>query len=83
MRILIIFVFLFGFLFASVDINNANEKEFLSLNGVGIKKAERIVAFRLKNGCFKSIADLSRVKGIGKKIMEKNKENLILGDCKK
>jgi competence protein ComEA len=83
MRILLVVTLLFGFLFASVDINNANEKEFSSLDGVGAKKAVNIVAFRLKNGCFKSVDGLSKVKGIGKKTIENNRKNLLLGKCKK
>ncbi|WP_024954297.1 ComEA family DNA-binding protein [Sulfurospirillum arcachonense] len=78
--VLLVFVFI-GFLFASVDINNANQKDFTTLKGVGSKKAEQIVVFRKTNGCFKSINELAKVKGIGKKTVEKNKGNLTLGKC--
>ncbi len=33
------------------------------------------------NGCFKSIDELAKVKGIGKKTVEKNRDNLTLGQC--
>jgi competence protein ComEA len=70
-------------IFASVDINNADAESFASLNGIGKKKAESIVTYRNANGCFSNIEELSLVKGIGSKIVEKNKENLVLGKCKK
>ena len=82
MRVLVVLVLCFGFLFASVDINKANEKEFSTLSGIGAKKASEIVAFRKANGCFKSIEDLAKVKGIGKKTVEKNRKNLTISKCK-
>ena len=61
-----------------VNINTANA-ESLSKNikGVGLKKAEAIIAYREKNGKFKTVADLTRVKGIGNKLLKKN-EGLLL-----
>jgi competence protein ComEA len=82
MKILLVMLFSIGLLFASVDINKANQKEFTTLSGVGAKKAANIVAFRDKNGCFKKVDELSKVKGIGKKTIEKNKEILTLTPCK-
>ncbi|WP_458699936.1 ComEA family DNA-binding protein [Sulfurospirillum sp. 1307] len=82
MRVLLALILCFGFLFASVDINKADKKEFSTLSGIGMKKAEQIVAFRDKNGCFKSVDDLAKVKGIGKKTIEKNRENLTVSECK-
>jgi len=81
-----IFVTLFlgmSVLLASVDINHATAKEFISLKGIGAKKAEAIVKYRESIKCFKSINGLIKVKGIGKATVSKNKENLILGKCKK
>jgi competence protein ComEA len=83
MKILSIIALVSTFLFASVDINNATAEEFTSLKGVGIKKAETIVAYRDTIKCFKNIDALSNVKGIGTKIIEKNKADLVLGECKK
>ncbi len=71
------------FLFASVDINNASEKELAKLKGVGEAKAKEIISYRDTNGCFKSIDELSKVKGIGTKTIEKNRDSLSLGECKK
>lgn len=62
---------------APVDINTADAKAISKvMKGVGIKKAEAIVAYREKNGEFKSIDELSKVKGIGKKTVTKNRSNI-------
>ena len=83
MKILFSMLLFVSFMFASVNINSANQKDFASLNGIGDKKAVAIVAFRKANGCFKSIDDLVKVKGIGQKIIDKNRDNLTLGKCLK
>lgn len=83
MKLFISLVMLVGALFASVDMNNANAKEFSALKGVGTKKAEAIITYRDSHGCFGSINDLSKVKGIGIKTVEKNRAELVLGECKK
>lgn len=83
MRFLLLFFTLLSLLFASIDINNASEKELQELYGIGVKKAQAIIEYREKNGCFSSIDALLKVKGIGAKTLEKNRENLIAGKCKK
>ena len=60
-----------------VNINTADAKTLArELDGVGKAKAEAIVAYREKNGPYKSAADLVKVKGLGKKLIEQNKANL-------
>jgi len=67
-----------------VDINTANAMTISkSLKGIGIKKAEAIVAYRDKHGKFKSVDDLAKVKGIGKKTIAMNKANLSIGKMAK
>jgi len=62
-----------------VNINNATEHQLMaSLNGIGKKKAQAIVKYRNKHGKFKSIDDLSNVKGIGDKLVAKNKSKMHL-----
>lgn len=64
-----------------VNINTADAKTIAaSLAGVGIKKAEAIVADRTKNGAFKSADDLKRVSGIGEKTVATNKADILLAD---
>ncbi len=56
-----------------LDINIATASEFSAvMSGVGIKKAEAIVAYRDLNGRFDSIDELSKVKGIGSKLIARN-----------
>ena len=63
-----------------IDINTADAKTIAAkLNGVGPKSAEAIVAYRTKHGPFKRVEDLDKVKGIGKKTIEKNRANLVVG----
>jgi competence protein ComEA len=83
MKFLTLLLLSITFLFSSVDINNATEKELTALKGVGVKKAQTIVEYRNTIKCFKSIEQLSQVKGIGEATLAKNKENLSLGKCKK
>jgi competence ComEA-like helix-hairpin-helix protein len=54
-----------------LNLNTANEEQLMLLPTVGPAKAERIVTWRKKNGGFKRIADLRRVKGFGYKTFKK------------
>ena len=68
---------------APVDINSADAKTIAKvMKGVGIKKAEAIVAYRNKHGKFRSLEDLAKVKGIGNSTVAKNRQNLSLGKAK-
>lgn len=67
--------------FGAVDINTADKKELSTLNGIGASKADAIIAYRATE-CFKSIDELVKVKGIGKKTVEKNSANLTASECK-
>lgn len=59
-----------------VDINKATSAQLQTLKGIGLKKAEAIVAYREEHGTFKSIDDLTKVKGINQKIVTANKNSL-------
>ena len=50
-----------------IDINSATAKELERLPRIGPQIAGRIVAYREKNGAFKRIDDITKVKGIGPK----------------
>lgn len=56
---------------ATVNINKADAKTIQTLKGIGPKKAEAIVDYREKNGKFESLSDLTKVKGISTKFLEK------------
>jgi len=65
---------------AAVDINTATAEQLAkSLNGVGPAKAAAIVAYREANGPFKSLEQLTEVKGIGASTVEKNREMMSVG----
>jgi competence protein ComEA len=74
----ILALFSFNALAAQVNINTDDAKTISkSLNGIGMKKAEAIIAYRNKEGEFKTYKDLTKVKGIGPKIVEKNKNDIV------
>ncbi|NCC62896.1 ComEA family DNA-binding protein [Desulfobulbus propionicus] len=66
--------------FAKVNINTATAAELAALNGIGPAKAEAIVAYRTTNGNFTTVEDLTKVKGIGEKIIEKIKPEVTVGE---
>ena len=61
-----------------ISLNQASLEQLQELAGVGLKKAEAIVAYRQKNGKFKNIEELQQVKGIGPALFAKNKDRLSL-----
>ena len=54
-----------------VNINTADEKELMTIPGVGPSKAASIIQYRTDNGFFKSPEALMDVSGIGQKTFEK------------
>ncbi len=58
---------------ASININTASEKELQKLPRIGPSKAKLILEYRNAKGKFNSIDELVKVKGIGKKTLEKLK----------
>ncbi|GLP96939.1 ComEA family DNA-binding protein [Paraferrimonas sedimenticola] len=62
-----------------VNINTADAQTMASkLKGIGLKKAEAIVAYRTANGEFKHLEELLLVRGIGQSILEKNQHSISL-----
>jgi len=60
----------------SVNLNQADVQKIAAVKGLGPKKAAAIIAYRKTNGKFKSIDDLTKVKGIGDKRLVKIKQYL-------
>jgi len=64
-----------------VNINTADVMQLASaLDGVGKKKAEQIVAWRQQHGAFQSLHALSKVPGMSVKLIERNRQWLLLQD---
>lgn len=61
-----------------LDINSATAKEFERLPRIGPQIAGRIVAYREKNGAFKRIDDITKVKGIGPKTLDRLRPHLTM-----
>ena len=74
-------VFSFNVFATPVNINSADAAAIdAAMKGVGAKYAAAIVAYRTKNGPFKRVDDLTKVKGIGPKVVERNRANLTIGE---
>ncbi|WP_340030930.1 helix-hairpin-helix domain-containing protein [Paenibacillus sp. FSL K6-1122] len=54
-----------------IDVNTAPVSKLIELPGIGEKKAQAIVDYRNAHGPFAKVSDLTKVKGIGMKMMEK------------
>lgn len=50
------------------------------LNGIGLRRAEQIVAYREANGAFKDPYELTVIKGIGERIVARNEARIRLRD---
>ena len=68
-----------GFAMAAVDVNTATEAQLEGLKGIGPAKAKTIIEYRTKNGPFKSVDDLEKVKGIGKKTLDVIRADVTVG----
>lgn len=65
-----------------VNINTASVAELQTLPRIGPQIAQRIVDFRSKNGKFKRIEEIMKVRGIGEKVFEVIKDKITVGSDK-
>ena len=63
-----------SFMFGAVNINTASKEELMSLKGIGEAKAQAIIDARP----FKMPEDIKNVKGIGDKIYEGIKAEIVV-----
>lgn len=62
-----------------VNINTADAQTIAtSLDGIGVSKAQAIVAYRKDHGAFKSVDEVGNVKGIGTKTLARNRDAIHL-----
>jgi len=79
----LVFLVIFCFsnpVFSAVDINTATQSELETLKGIGPAKAEAIVEYRNQVGQFKSVNELTQVKGIGASIIQKLGDQIVVSD---
>ena len=67
---------------AVVNLNTATAAQIAELPGIGVKTAELIVQYRVKNGPFKKIEEVMNVRGIGEKSFLRIKDRLSVADPK-
>jgi len=66
-----------------VNINTADANALAqALDGVGLAKAQAIVAWREANGDFDSADQLTSVKGIGQSLVDRNRESILVDAAK-
>ncbi len=61
-----------------ININQAGMEELATLEKVGEKYAQRIVEYREANGPFEKTEDIMKVKGVGQKTWEANKDRIVV-----
>lgn len=62
---------------APVNINTADAQAIAQgLKGIGLKRAQAIVDYRAKHGAFRSADELAQVKGLGAKVIQKNRADI-------
>lgn len=63
-----------------VDLNAASAETLAAtMDGVGLQKAQAIVAYRDQHGPFVSVEDITAVRGVGPTTLEKNRSKLMVG----
>ena len=65
---------------APININTADEAALRTLQGVGEVLAQRILDYRAEHGAFRTVDELTNVKGIGSGILEANRARLTVGE---
>ncbi len=66
-----------------ININNASLVELQKLPRIGEKVAQRIIDFSKKNGRFRKVEEIMKVKGIGEKMFSKIKSLITVGEASK
>ena len=67
-----------------VNVNSADAQTISEeLNGIGLTKARAIVEYRKKHGPFRNADELSLVKGIGERTVDRNRADIQVSAPKK
>jgi competence protein ComEA len=66
--------------FRKIDVNTATGEDLRILPGIGPKKAEAIVEYRRSHGSFRSLSEISEVRGIGPKTLDQIAPYVVVGE---
>ena len=61
-----------------ININTATADQLALLPGIGTRTAQAIIAYRVQHGPFKTVGDLTKVRGIGEKTLEGLREHILV-----
>ncbi|MCR1900971.1 helix-hairpin-helix domain-containing protein [Ligilactobacillus apodemi] len=59
-----------------IDLNIATKEQLMQVDGIGEKKADKIIEYREQHGGFKQLSDLKNISGIGEKTYQKLVDHL-------
>lgn len=76
-KLFLVFLAFMGVLFAAVNINTADIDTLKALKGIGEAKAQAIIDYRREQN-FTKPEDIKKVKGIGDKIYEGIKDQIVV-----
>ena len=61
-----------------VDINSADKQTLMTVKGIGEKRADAIIKYRVEQGPFTSVEQLANISGISYSLIESNRESLLI-----
>jgi competence ComEA-like helix-hairpin-helix protein len=65
-----------------INLNSATASQIADLPGIGVKTADLIVQYRVKNGPFKKIEEVMNIRGVGEKSFLRIKDRLTVAAAK-
>jgi len=65
-----------------INLNSATAVQLADLPGIGVRTAELVVQYRVKNGPFKKIEEIMNVRGVGEKSFLRIKDRITVAAAK-